>query len=187
MARKRVPVGFDPFADLTPAVVVEGSPFTAFPADAVGRIAEIVAEKAGAGAVTYNVGVTLPLSGDGDHDLRDILQAFADMRHALGWSQAKVGDRMGTTQSAVSELERGTVEPGIRTFFRYLAAVGLDVRIFVSRPPEPEPPAHNPPLEITGNTDALTAGDRATIEAVLGSFGLGLKLGEQQIPDSPEA
>jgi len=81
---------------------------------------------------SYKGGVPILAPEEGSGQL-ELLHLLAQIRCALKLSQAKVAERMGTKQSAVSELERGLVEPGIGTFFRYVAALGLDARVFLSR------------------------------------------------------
>lgn len=48
-------------------------------------------------------------------------------RRALRLPQWSVAESMGTTQSAVSELETGLVSPNLATLRRYLAVLGLDL------------------------------------------------------------
>lgn len=61
--------------------------------------------------------------------LRDLLEA----RRAAGLTQIEVAERMGTTQSAVSELEGGVGDPRLTTLQRYARAVGrrLETRVSV--------------------------------------------------------
>ena len=47
-------------------------------------------------------------------------------RRSEGLSQAQVGERMGTTQSAVSEIEAGRKDVRLSTLIRYAQAVGRD-------------------------------------------------------------
>lgn len=60
-----------------------------------------------------------------------LLAAGSTLRKDKGLSQADVADLMGTTQSAVSDLEAGRVEPQLRTLQRYAFALGrrLDVAL----------------------------------------------------------
>lgn len=48
-------------------------------------------------------------------------------RRARRLPQWSVAESMGTTQSAVSELENGVTVPSLTTTRRYLAALGLDL------------------------------------------------------------
>jgi predicted NBD/HSP70 family sugar kinase/transcriptional regulator with XRE-family HTH domain len=58
-----------------------------------------------------------------------LLAAGPEIRKKQKLSQTEVAARMGTTQSAVSDLEAGRVEPQLRTLQRYAQAIGqrLDV------------------------------------------------------------
>lgn len=62
-------------------------------------------------------------------------------RAALGITQREVAERMGTSQSAISELELGTTpSPTVATLTKWAEALGLDLQIDVAkRPPERSP------------------------------------------------
>jgi transcriptional regulator with XRE-family HTH domain len=62
-------------------------------------------------------------------DLYETTQSLYRRRRSLNLSQAEVARRMGTTQSAVSDLENGRAEPMVATLIRYADAVGLRMRI----------------------------------------------------------
>lgn len=67
---------------------------------------------------------------DGFNDARDrseLLRRMVACRKQSGRSQTVVAKAMGTTQSAVSELEGGAVDPRLSTLQRYARA--LDCRI----------------------------------------------------------
>ena len=49
-------------------------------------------------------------------------------REALGMSQRELAAQIGTTQSAISELENGLGEPRLSTVQRWADALGFDVR-----------------------------------------------------------
>lgn len=51
-----------------------------------------------------------------------------------GPSQTRVAELMGTTQSAVSDLESLSVEPQVITFMRYAKACGASVQMSVTFP-----------------------------------------------------
>lgn len=55
--------------------------------------------------------------------------ALTAYRRATGLSQQQVADAMGTTQSAVSDLENGVTNPRLLTFVRYATAVGVAVQV----------------------------------------------------------
>lgn len=60
-----------------------------------------------------------------------LISLLAGMRKASGMSQQAVADLMGTTQSAVSDIESGQVEPRLSTLTRYASALGADLEIGV--------------------------------------------------------
>jgi transcriptional regulator with XRE-family HTH domain len=56
-------------------------------------------------------------------------------RYALGLGQREVAKRMGTTQSALSDLETGnTKSPRLETIIRWAEALGLRVDISIDDP-----------------------------------------------------
>jgi transcriptional regulator with XRE-family HTH domain len=59
-----------------------------------------------------------------DDEADPVVLELRDGRLRLGWSQQMVADRIGTSQSAVSEMERGEASPTLRTFRRYAAVLG---------------------------------------------------------------
>lgn len=60
----------------------------------------------------------------------DIAREIERARHAAGLTQARLAERAGTSQAAVSAYEAGRKTPSAETFARLLAASGarLDVR-----------------------------------------------------------
>ncbi|GIG63662.1 hypothetical protein Lfu02_80340 [Longispora fulva] len=63
-----------------------------------------------------------PAFAEGETDakiLLDLLRTFAAVRKKRGLSQAEIAQQMGTTQSAVSDMERGVVEPRLSTLLKY--------------------------------------------------------------------
>jgi transcriptional regulator with XRE-family HTH domain len=58
-------------------------------------------------------------------------------REAHGLTQHALALRAGTTQAAVSRLERGELSPTVATLERLLAAVGEDLELDARRPPPP--------------------------------------------------
>lgn len=60
----------------------------------------------------------------------DLLRRFVSRRKVRSISQAAVAAQMGTTQSAVSDLEAGRTDPRFSTLQRYARAIGcrLEVR-----------------------------------------------------------
>lgn len=68
----------------------------------------------------------------------EIFEILAGRRRAAGLSQAQVAQLMGTTQSAVSDLERRTPDVILSTLHRYARAVGTRFAIDIL-PAESEP------------------------------------------------
>jgi transcriptional regulator with XRE-family HTH domain len=56
-----------------------------------------------------------------------LMDRLVRRRKAAKLSQSDVADRMGTKQSAVSDLERSGANPRVRTLLRYARAVGVDL------------------------------------------------------------
>ena len=54
-----------------------------------------------------------------------IVILLARRRRALGLTQTELARRIGTSQSAISDMELGTASPTLRTLGRYASAVGL--------------------------------------------------------------
>lgn len=60
-----------------------------------------------------------------------LLAHCVQLRKDAGLTQADVARAMGTTQSAVSELEAGAADPRLRTLQRYARAVGARIEVSV--------------------------------------------------------
>lgn len=58
-------------------------------------------------------------------------------REAYGLTQHEVALRSGTTQAAVSRLERGEISPTVSTLERLLAGLGEELELGAGRPPLP--------------------------------------------------
>lgn len=58
------------------------------------------------------------------HPLITMLAAY---RQAIGLTQRDVAAAMGTSQSAVSDLERGRHSPELETVHRYAEALGVQI------------------------------------------------------------
>ncbi len=63
-----------------------------------------------------------------------LVRTLVEARRQLGISQREVAVRMGTTQSAVSDLERTAGDPRLSTLQRFGRAVGLRVRLAAVTP-----------------------------------------------------
>jgi len=73
-----------------------------------------------------------------DTDYRlDLLQELSRRRLARNLSQSEVARRMGTTQSAVSDMEQGRVEPRFSTLQRYARILGIRLRMILLDEPVP--------------------------------------------------
>ncbi len=59
----------------------------------------------------------------------EIMNALIRARLRSGLTQTQIGERMGTTQSAVARLEGGRSNPSVRTLERYAKATGTRIRI----------------------------------------------------------
>jgi transcriptional regulator with XRE-family HTH domain len=55
---------------------------------------------------------------------RSMREQLRGLRKDLGIDQAALGEMIGLTQSAVSRIERGTGDIGLKTLFRYARALG---------------------------------------------------------------
>lgn len=60
-----------------------------------------------------------------------LLEALIRARLDAGLTQADLGARMGTTQSAVARLEAGRVTPSLATLRKYAEATGRRLRVEV--------------------------------------------------------
>lgn len=58
-------------------------------------------------------------------EARAVMQALAEVRHALGWSQGDVAVRAGVTRQSVALWERGRTEPRLGTLIAWLRSLGL--------------------------------------------------------------
>lgn len=63
-----------------------------------------------------------------DASLAELMRRLNDIRAHHGLTQKAVADRMRTTQSAVSDLERTAGDPRIRTIQRYARALNASLR-----------------------------------------------------------
>lgn len=55
------------------------------------------------------------------------------MRTVENSTQAELANAISTTQSGISDLEKGATDPGISTIFRYAEACGFEVDITFRR------------------------------------------------------
>lgn len=66
---------------------------------------------------------------DGTGGMDPAIATAAARRRRTGMTQQTVASAIGTSQSAISELESGTTAPTIRLVRRYLRALGLDLAL----------------------------------------------------------
>ncbi|MGV3714152.1 helix-turn-helix transcriptional regulator [Pseudolysinimonas sp.] len=52
-------------------------------------------------------------------------------RRRVGWTQAQLAERAGTTQSAIARLESGRTSPAFDDVIRYLRLMGLDLDLML--------------------------------------------------------
>jgi predicted NBD/HSP70 family sugar kinase/transcriptional regulator with XRE-family HTH domain len=79
----------------------------------------------------------------------DFIEQCRSLRKRLKLSQKQVADLMGTTQSAVSDLEGSRVEPQLQTLQRYALALGgrLELAMTIDNEPLEPQPALRPILQ----------------------------------------
>ena len=69
-----------------------------------------------------------------DASLRErLLRDLSNARVANHLTQTAVAERMGTTQSAISEIEGGATDPRLSTLQRYARGVGIHSRLGLSQ------------------------------------------------------
>jgi transcriptional regulator with XRE-family HTH domain len=61
-------------------------------------------------------------------------------RRRLGWTQAELAERAGTTQPVISRLECGTVEPTLSVLERVALATGEPLVLRLGEGPKETPP-----------------------------------------------
>jgi transcriptional regulator with XRE-family HTH domain len=66
--------------------------------------------------------------------MRSAGEIIAERRHAHGLTQAQLARRAGTSQAAISRLERDELSPTFDTFERVLAVMGETFEVQVRRP-----------------------------------------------------
>ncbi|MDR1896160.1 MAG: helix-turn-helix domain-containing protein [Prevotellaceae bacterium] len=59
-------------------------------------------------------------------------QVIRDARKSEKITQEELAERIGTDKSYISKIEKGTVEPGVGTFYRIIEA--LDLRVEIVKP-----------------------------------------------------
>lgn len=56
-------------------------------------------------------------------------QIMLDARKSVGMTQAELADKIHTTKSYLSKIERGNIIPSVGVFYRIMEALGLKVEI----------------------------------------------------------
>jgi DNA-binding XRE family transcriptional regulator len=59
-------------------------------------------------------------------------QIILDARKEEHITQAELASRIGASKSYISKIEKGTIEPGVGTFYRIIDALGLRIDIVKS-------------------------------------------------------
>jgi len=54
-----------------------------------------------------------------------------EARRRVGWTQARLAEAAGTTQSAIARLESGRTSPAFDDVIRYLRLMGLDLDVML--------------------------------------------------------
>jgi transcriptional regulator with XRE-family HTH domain len=62
---------------------------------------------------------------EADHFCRSVREALGEHREVQNLNQAALGQAMGLSQPAVSRIERGDGDIGLKTIYRYARALGL--------------------------------------------------------------
>ncbi len=62
-----------------------------------------------------------------------IARVLRSMRTIEDLTQAELSENIGTAQSGISDLEKGNIDPGVSTIFRYAEACGFDVQLIITR------------------------------------------------------
>jgi transcriptional regulator with XRE-family HTH domain len=83
-----------------------------------------------------------PRRDDIIYDVMTPMQLIRSTRERAGLSQRQLAVRAGTTQAAVSRLERGVVSPTIETLRQLLLAMGEELVLSTQRLPTDWYPVH---------------------------------------------
>lgn len=98
----------------------------------------------------------------------ELARRLASTRRRRGLSQAEVARRMGTTQSAVSDLEGGAHDPYLSTLQRYARAVAARVEVYLAVEDGWVPRAHDYVWRDDAPSEAVESTSARPVEAVVG-------------------
>ncbi|HOY77769.1 MAG TPA: helix-turn-helix transcriptional regulator [Hyphomonadaceae bacterium] len=71
-------------------------------------------------------------------DLLDIVRAIRERRQLLGLTQRELSERTGIARTRIADLENERLpEVGMRTIFRLLSALGLELQVVADRHKRP--------------------------------------------------
>jgi len=87
-------------------------------------------------------------------------------RRQRGLNQAELARRAGTTQTYVSRLERGAVQPSITTLQRLLHAAGMRLRVDI----EPLPVGNEDARQLRADFESSTPEQRVADAMALSEF-----------------
>ena len=71
-------------------------------------------------------------------DLLDIVRAIRERRQLMGLTQRELSERTGIARTRIADLENERLpEVGMRTIFRLLSALGLELQVVADRHKRP--------------------------------------------------
>lgn len=66
-------------------------------------------------------------------EYRKLLELLIELRNDAGVTQVDLADRIGTSQSVLSKLERGVVRMDVMDVLDYLDGIGVDPKKFLEK------------------------------------------------------
>lgn len=102
-----------------------------------------------------------------------------DARHRRGLGQAELAQRLGTSQPAISRIERDQVSPTIETLERILNAMGETLRVSTLPLSEPAPGGSNQSIAELRADYRLTPEERLAQAAQLSEMATELAAGAE--------
>lgn len=99
-------------------------------------------------------------------------------RHGLG--QTELAERLGTSQAAISRIERDLVSPSVETLNRIMEAMGEALVVSTTPLDRPAPGTGNVSIrELRADYEELTAGERLEQAAELSAIATELAMGAE--------